>query len=227
MEQLSELTFKSLNTRIDALPEHSSVSMEMPIKSKYGYTIALVAFALCFLSLKVLPDGQLYSAIVPSIFLFVEILAIVFVVISNWPIRPQGFRGERMEYAEQLDHDLEHHTKLIEWLASFPRDKLAQLTDYAELRHERFREKLPLLTGSIEKLGVFPVLLGVFAQIKALHWPLDLSWIEIIFYFSIALLYWQCMLRVSARYRAQFFEMILKRALAAADKRHQHADVDV
>ena len=226
MEHQTELTFEALNKRIDELPDHSSISMEIPTKVKYCYAIAFLAFALCLLSAKALPDSRSYSVVFSSIFLSIEIAAIAVSIFYYRSVRISGFRSERIEYAEQLDHDLEHHTKLIEWLSDFPRARLAVLADYAELRHERFRERLPLLTGAIEKFGIFPVLLAIFVQVKAMHWPLDVSWPEIIFYFFLALLYWQCMLGVSARYRVQFFEMLLKRALKLVDERSKSTEPD-
>src|ERR1051325_2572704 len=57
MDQQAELTFKALNERIDAIPEHPSVAMGFSTKEKYGYAASLLAFALSLLFAKVLPDS--------------------------------------------------------------------------------------------------------------------------------------------------------------------------
>lgn len=216
MEKASELTFKALNERIDAMPDHPSLSAGLSKAEKYGNAVALLAWALSFLSIKLISDKD-WLLITSVLFLCVELGAVGVVVVSKWPPRLPGFRADRNEYAQQLDHDLAQHTQLIDWITRFPRDEIAALSDYAELRQERFRERQPLLLGSVEKLGVFPVLIAVYAQFKLLHF--EISWPEAAFFLFLAWLYWLCLVNIGTRHRGQFFAAVLRRALVAKDQR--------
>lgn len=216
MEQASELTFKALNERIDAIPDHPSMSAGLTKAERYGYTAALLAWALSFLCAKLIPNES-WSLIATTFFLGIELAAIAVIVISKWPPRLPTFRADRDEYAEQLDHDLRHYAQLVDWIVRFPRDQIAAMSDYADMRQDRFREKQPLLLGSIEKLGALPVLVAVYAQLKVLHF--EISWPEAAFFLFLAWLYWLCLISIGTRHRSQFFAIVLKRALAAKDQR--------
>ncbi|NII72997.1 hypothetical protein FHW84_001566 [Dyella sp. SG562] len=217
MDQQAELTFKALNERIDAIPEHPSVAMGFSTKEKYGYAASLLAFALSLLFAKVLPDS-LYTLILACFLLFVELIAIAVVLVPKWPPRFPGLRSERIEYAEQLDGDFQHYEVLTAWVAQFPRDQIADMADYAEMRQERFREKQPLLVGGVEKLGALPVIIAIAAQFRAMHWPPEISWQETVAYLVIAWLYWLCLISIGTRHRGRFLEIALKRALAIKDR---------
>lgn len=218
MEQPTRLTFKALNERIDGIPDHPSAVMEPSPKEKYGYATALLAVALCFLAMKVLPDDRWYTVAIAGFFFLVEMMAVVVALLPKWPPRLPGFRADRNEYAEQLDYDFEHYGNLIAWIATHPREQIAALADYAELRQDRFREKQPLLIGSIEKLGVLPILVAIAAQFKGMRWPPAFTWPEIALYLFAAWFYWLCLISIGTRHRGRFLEIVLKRALVAKDQ---------
>ena len=218
MEQLPRLTFKALNERIDEIPEHPSVSTAFSARERYGYATALFALALFFLAMKVLPDDKLYTLIVACFFLLIEIIAFVIALFPKWPPRLPNSKADRMEYADQLDHDLGHYGTLITWITRFPREQIAEMADYAEMRQERFRERQPLLLGGVEKLGALPVLIAIATQFRGMHWPPDISWPEIIAYLIVAWLYWLCVISIGTRLRGRLMEIALKRALTIKDK---------
>lgn len=217
MDQQTELTFKALNERIDGIPEHPSLAIGFSTREKYGQATSLLAVALFFFSMKVLPD-TIYTLVIGCFLLLVELVAVAAILIPKWPPRLPNFRSERNEYAEQLDYDLEHYEALIAWIVQFPRERIADMADYAEMRQERFREKQPLLVGGIEKLGALPVLIAIAVQFKAMHWPPEISWPEIVAYVLVAWLYWLCLISIGTRHRGRFLEIALKRALAIKDR---------
>jgi hypothetical protein len=223
MEQEAELTFKALNERIDAIPDHPSVSLDLPTRARYGYAVAFLAFSLCLLAGKALPGDRLYTLIITILMLVIELVAIGLAVFYDLSLRMPGFRSERKDYAEQLDHDLQHHENLIVWVAGFPRERIALLSDYADLRNERFKEKQSLLTGGLDKLGMLPIVIAIYLQARTLHWPLEMSPLEIGFCCFLALIYWVCLISVNARLRGQLYGSILKRALTVVDKRSEAA----
>lgn len=218
MEQPSCLTYKALNERIDRIPEHPFAVIGLTTREKRSYATALLAIALCFLSAKVLPDDQWYTVAITGFFFLVEMVAIIVALIPKWPPRFPGFRSDRNEYVEQLDHDFKHHLELIAWIAQFPREQIAQLADYAELRQERSRERQPLLVGGVEKLGILPVLIAAATQFKGMHWPPELTWPEILLYLFATWLYWLCLISIATRHRGRVLEVALKRALVVKDK---------
>ena len=217
MEQPSKLTFKALNERIDEIPEHPSVVIGFSTREKLAHATVLLAVALSFLSMKLLPD-KLYTLVIACFLLLVELIAVAFIVIPHWPLRFPSFRSERTEYAEQLDYDFEHYGALITWIVQFPRDQIADMADYAEMRQERFREKQPLLVGGVEKLGALPVLIAIATQVSGMHWPIGIGWRELVIYMVVAWMYWLCLISIGTRHRGKFLEITLKRALVIKDK---------
>lgn len=218
MEQASKLTFKALNERVDEMHQHPSVTIELSIREKYGSATVLLTVALFYFSMKVLPDDKLYTVVIASFFLLIEVIAAAVTFIPRWPPRLPSFRAERAEYAEQLDYDLEQYDGLIAWILQFPRDHIEDLANYAEMRQERFRERQPLLIGAVDKLGAFPILIAIATQFGSMHWPLEISWPLIIVYLVIAWLYWLCLISIGTRHRGKLLEVALKRALAIKDK---------
>jgi len=227
MEQPSELTYKALNEHIDGMKPHQSMSVKLSSKSKYGYGIALIAVVSGLVAMKLLPHDQWYTVAAAGLFLLVELIGIAVAVIAEWPLRLPGFKADRVEYAEQLDFEFVEYTNVIEWIVQHPRERIADLADYAELRQERFRERQPLLVGGIEKLGILPVLVAVYGQIKTTHWPPNPSWLEILFYGLLAWFYWLCVVSISTRQRGSLLELVLKRALIAKDKLDATSKLDL
>jgi hypothetical protein len=207
-----QLTFGALEKRIEEIPEHAS-HRSAPKRVRWGNGIGMVAGLSALILIKVLPTSPtvLISAMV---LLVVEIAAFVVAwtaEVSSFNLRPSS---ERREYAVTLDHDMPHHFKLIGWMREFPRERLEAMSAFATHRLDRFRTKLPLLTGSMEKLGFLPLATALFLQFKDLSWPLHLSWPEIILIGALMFVYWLSMLQVGLRLRLELYETLLRSALA-------------
>ncbi|MFC4764855.1 hypothetical protein [Dyella koreensis] len=218
MEQTG-LTFRALNDRIDALPEQPGASLQLSRKTQLAYSIGLMATVLGLLAAKLLPSNQLYTLAITLVMLIIELISFAIAIIPKFPPRLPGFQSERRECADELDFDMPHHLALVQWLSEFPSEELQKLADYANHRNERMKEKLPLLTGSLEKLGILPIVVALYIQFRGMHWPPQLSWPEIFFSCVLILCYWTCMLQVSARLRVQLFESLLKKAATKAELR--------
>jgi hypothetical protein len=207
-----QLTFGALENRIEEIPEHASYRTA-PRRARWGNGIGMVAGLSALILIKVFPTSPaiLLAAIV---LLVVEIAAFVVAwtaEISSFNLRPSS---ERREYAETLDHDMPHHLELVDWIRGFPRERLAAMSAFATHRLDRFRSKLPLLTGSMEKLGFLPLATALFLQFKDMSWPVHLSWPEILLIGALMLVYWLSMLQVGLRLRLELYDTLLKRALA-------------
>lgn len=213
MEQ-PELTFAALDAYIEQLPMHPSYSTATPRGAKWGFAMGALGAALSLFCIKVLPPNQLYTAVLAGLFLVVEIAGVVIAGISQLPKTWPTFSSSRREFADELDFDLPHHRNLVQWLQGFPRDRLEKLSEFVAYRHERMQEKLPMLTGNIEKLGALPVFIALYIQFKDMHWPPHPSWAEISLMLALVFIYWLSVLQISVRLRLQSYDVLLKKALA-------------
>jgi len=209
-----KLTFAALDARIDALPESPGHSTILPKTAKWGYAIAIAGALLALLSVKLLPDDAIHTAVLGSLGVIVELAGVAAAAISQMPKRWPTFAHARREFAEQLDFDLPHHLALVDWLRTFPLDQRKELGEFVACRHARMKEKLPMLAGSIEKLGALPIVIALYLQFKDMRWPPHPSWLEIFLIFALVFGYWTSLLLINIRFRLQTYDMLLKRSLA-------------
>lgn len=214
--EVSTLTFVSLDERIEALPEHPSYSIMPDRRVRIGYAAVAIAGTLA-LVLGKLHIANLWLAIAIMALVAIEIGGLVLVVASQLPSLKLALSNQRREYAETLDFDMPHHQSVVVWLRSFPRERLEAMRDFASHRIDRFRSKLPLLTGNIDKLGALPVLAALVIQFKDMHWPPHPGWTQVILFGGLMFFYWLCMLVVGQRYRLELYDLLLKKALEAND----------
>lgn len=216
------LTFSALNERIDALPDHESLAIAPTRRQKWGFVLGFAAGFLGLIVGKLLPSSMV-TIFFTAAMLVIEIVALAIALIPRRPWRIPSFVSERREYAEQMDFDQHHYDKLIAWLSTFPKPRLQAMADYASQRHERLTDKYPLMSGALDKLGALPVVAALYLQFKDLHWPLRLSWLEIMLGAALVGLYWGSLLLASVRFRAQLFATLLAKALEhkAEDELHE------
>jgi len=147
------------------------------------------------------------------VLLVVELAAFAVAWTADFPTLNLRPSKERQEYAETLDYDLPHHLELIAWLKTFPRERREVMSAFAAHRLDRFRSKLPLLTGNMEKLGFLPLATALFLQFKSMAMPTHVNWAEIILIGALMLIYWLSMLQLGLRFRLEFYDTLLKMAL--------------
>lgn len=208
------LTFATLNARIDALRDHESLLVAPGRRQRWGYIIGFSAGFLGLLVGKLLPNAKL-APLFTATMLAVEIAGLLVAIIPRRPWRLPGFTSERRTFADQLDFDMEEEAGLVAWLRTFPKERLKVMERYVSQRHERLKDKLPLLSGGLEKLGALPVAVALYLQFKDLRWPPHLSWIELFLGFALVSLYWASLLLTSVRFRAQKIEVLLRQAIDA------------
>lgn len=209
----SQLTFGLLEKRIEDIPEHPSYRVSPSRRARWGNGVGIVAGLLGLVMAKALPTSRT-ALIAAAALVVVEVVAFVVAWTAGLPnlnLRPSS---ERREYAETLDYDMPHHLDLIGWLRTFPRERLEVMSAFASHRLERFRSKLPLLTGSMEKLGFLPLATALFLQFKEMRWPPQANWAEIILIGALMLVYWLSILQLALRFRLELYDTLLKGALA-------------
>ncbi|WP_201312652.1 hypothetical protein [Dyella sp. EPa41] len=212
------LTFAALNARIDALPDHESLSVTPSTRQRWGYILGFGAGFTGLLAAKLFPSSKI-ALIFTAVMLIVEVGGLILAIAprGHWrQWRLPSFASERREFADQLDFDLYHYQQLIAWLTSFPKGRLEAMAQYASQRHERLKDKHPLISGGLEKLGALPVAAVLYLQFKDLHWPPQPTWPEFFLGMAIVGLYWASLLLVSVRFRAQLFALLLSQAAESA-----------
>lgn len=208
-----KLTFAALDAKIEELPASPLDTAAFPKKAKWGLFAAAAGALFGLLSIKLLPSNAIYTLVLAYTGLAVEIAGAVIAAISQIPKRWPTFANERRDFAEQLDFDLPHHLALVEWLRTFPFDQRETLSKFISYRHERMKERLPLLTGSIEKLGILPIVIALYLQFKDMHWPPHPSWVEIFLIFVLVFGYWLSLTQINVRLRLQLYETLIGKAL--------------
>jgi|SRR5690348_3304813 len=209
--ETSALTFSLLDERIEKLPEHSSFKSSR--RAKWGYAVVAVTGTLMLILGKLLP-AQRWTVILLVVLLILEIIALIVALTADLPSAKLTPASQRSQFADVLDFDMPHHESLIAWLRSFSRERLQAMSDFTQFRVERYRSKMPMLAGSIEKLGALPLLAALVIQFKDASWPAQLSWWQIALFAVLTFFYWLCLLAVSQRLRLELYDMLLKKALA-------------
>lgn len=208
-----KLTFAALNARIETLPIFPSDDAIFPKKAKWGFCVAAAGALFALLCVKLLPSNAAYTAVLAYAGVAVEFAGVIVAAASQIPKKWPTFANERRNFAAQLDFDLPHHLALIKWLRTFPLDQREALSEFVSYRHERMKEKLPMLTGGIEKLGALPIVIALYLQFKDVRWPPHPSWVEIFLIFVLVFGYWLSVTQISVRLRLQLYEKLLSKAL--------------
>ena len=208
-----KLTFAALDAKIEELPASPSDTAAFPKKAKWGLIATAAGALFGLLGIKLLPSNAIYTLVLAYAGLAVEIAGAVIAAISQIPKKWPTFANERRDFAEQLDFDLPHHLALVEWLRTFPLDQRETLSKFISYRHERMKERLPMLTGSIEKLGILPIVIALYLQFKDMHWPPHPSWVEIFLIFVLVFGYWLSLTQINVRLRLQLYETLIGKAL--------------
>jgi hypothetical protein len=210
--EASALTFTSLDERIEAMPEHPSYQIMPSRRVQMGNAIVAVS-GISALLLGRISSHAPWVVFVMLALLAIEIGGLIVVITAQLPSLKLTFANQRREYAETLDFDMPHHDKLISWLRSFPKERLNAMSSFANHRGERFRSKLPLLTGGVEKLGALPVLIALVVQFKDMQWPPHPSWMQIALFAGLMFSYWLCLLMLSQRFQLELYGALLRKAL--------------
>lgn len=218
-----QLTFDALESRIEEIPLAPAYRISPSRRARWGNGIGMVAGLSGTIIGKAFPSSRV--VLIAMIVLFViEIAAFAVAWTADLPALNLRPSKERREFAETLDYDLPHHLELVAWLRAFPRERLEVMSAFATHRLERLRSKLPLLTGSTEKLGFLPLAAAIFLQFIGMRSPSHMGLMEIVLIGGLMLAYWVSMLQVGVRLRLELYDALLKMALVLDD--HPHPKIE-
>lgn len=80
------------------------------------------------------------------------------------------FLKPRLTHAEEMDADFAYWQQLLAQLRVFPRDQREGMLQYAAALHQRMNDRMGLMYGGVQKLGVFPVLIALYLQFRNWKW---------------------------------------------------------
>ena len=87
--------------------------------------------------------------------------------------------------------------------------------------NDRLKDKYPVISGGLEKLGALPVVAALYLQFKDFHWPPHPTWPELFLGTTLVSLYLGSLRLASVRFRAQLFCVLLTRAAESANTHDQ------
>lgn len=84
------------------------------------------------------------------------------VVRRNWHM----FYRKHDKFSRELDHDYDQWRELVVEMRSFPKAELARRLRYLSARKSSLAYRMGLFTGSVQRLGILPLLAILYVQFK-------------------------------------------------------------
>jgi hypothetical protein len=139
-------------------------------------------------------------------------LFIILTIRAGW----RHLRQWKADFTRDLERDFVMYEGVVAWVRSFDRRTLRTRLTYVKQRRERLIPKFGLMFGSLEKLGVLPILVALFLMSKDLSWPPQINPSPMAAYSALILVAFYGMSWIFAlwRFRLDFFEQVLTDALA-------------
>ena len=162
-DRRSHLTFEQLDTKVD---EYVKETEDAPPGKVERWSFAMGLFAAGAASLGGTLVGGTAGAYIVLVGFLLELVGLGVSLAQflrrNW----SSFRESMRNYAKELDHDYGEYLKFVRWLQTHGPDELSRKLQYIRDRKGSMTFRLGLLTGGIERLGVFPVLIALYFQFK-------------------------------------------------------------
>ena len=94
--------------------------------------------------------------------LVVLVVGVICFVRREW----HTFHRRHDKLSRELDHDYDQWCELVTAMRRFPRDELARRLRYLSTRKSSLAYRMGLLTGSVQRLGILPLLALLYVQFK-------------------------------------------------------------
>ena len=208
------LGFLDLEARIAVYsPEISTTD------SKLERTVLLCvffSFAIAFITLRLIPGTASLWVGLPA--LAIEALAAGFWIV--WKARQEWhtLRQSKRQFSIELEQDYGRYLSILEWLRGFSDTEIQRRLRFVRSRRESLHQRLGLLTGGIERVGVIPVLVALYLQFKDVQqlWPPGISFLAGLVALALLILYAVGWWAVSLKLRLDLYERLLAEALERA-----------
>lgn len=212
---MDELSYTELERRIRALPDGPAGMLNTPswllIPNVIGTLGMVLGLLPSLLILFVVPKTWMvyvaktgvvlaYAGYAPGI---LWALYAVAVSMLSW----------RTDQVAQLDHDLQKIRSLHKWLRSHSLSVISEHLRYVQMAQARMTAKLGFLAGSLDKLGVLPLIVALAIQFKVYaDWESVPQW-QVFLGLVAGITYLIAFVGSLMRLRLQLYEAVLAEAL--------------
>lgn len=213
------LTFHWLYARVQAL-KGTTIYPKAGVVEKWSYRVGVGA------ALLGLSSGLLLVRWIPAIVLLPVTLTCLIVEIGGFLVG--GFLSLRREYrqysqprlshAREMDSDFLHWQTVIAELCMFPREDREQRLRYVSALRTRMTERMGIMSGGLQRLGPFPLLIALYLQFRNWRWGdwtgvFDIGWAGAILIFALVLLYLLGWVLIAQRTRLDTYVSLLEASL--------------
>lgn len=124
----------------------------------------------------------------------------------------------RQHHAEEMDVEFRRYREMIAWLRRFSVSDRSQRLRFVRGLRSGIAYRMGLLLGGLERLGMLPMLVGLYLQFKDWRWGdwdalLELNLVGGLLVWAIILLYGMGWLVVGLKVRLDTYELLLSESL--------------
>ena len=210
-----ELSFAELEKRICAMPEGPASVLNTPrwiaicnVVGMFGIVIGLMPSVL----IKFL-EPQMWMVYMARAGVWAAYVGFAPYMLRTTLLVASNIWRWKAEQVKQLDHDLVEFRKLNRELAEFPKELLEEHVRFAQMIQARLTSKLGLLVGSLDKLGVIPLLIALGIVLRDYGDPTAIpTWLAVLGMFLV-ITYLIAWVAAHMRLRVQLYETVLSEAL--------------
>ena len=214
------LSYAELDRRIRALPDGPAKVLDTPrwllipnVVGTLGVVLGLVpSLLILFLEPKTwmayMAHAGVWMAFIGYAPGFVRTVYVMATSMRRW----------RDDQVAQLDHDLEQFRSLHTWLRRHPTELVAEHLRFVQMVRARLTAKLGFLAGSLDKLGILPLLVALAIQLNVYaDWDKVPQWQAILGLFA-GITYLVAFIGSLMRLRLDLYDAVLAEALQRGSK---------
>ena len=214
-ERKPELTFKSLDALIEAMPEGPVSVLRSPQWAKPLTAVGTVGMFLGLLPSLLLQwwEPAFWMVTLARLGLITALIGFAPGFARNLWVLFNQFRHQRRGFIEQFDHDAAQLLSLAGRLSAYPLGVLERQRRYAGMGQARLNSRLVMMLGGVERLGLLPLMLSILVLLR--NWQDLLAvpfWLAILALMAVMLwiIGW---FAAEFRRRLQLYEFLLDEAL--------------
>lgn len=164
---LEDLSFPSLSAAMARYSEVTEQSRAGRIE-RWSFAIGLLGAGVGMLFGTLLEGkASLYWAVAG---LTVELAGLLVWVGLTIKRELPGIRRPYADHAKQMEQEFYQYQAIVAALRKFPLEQRRRREAFMHDRRTNMHERLGLFTGGMEKLGIMPVLLALYLQLKDWRW---------------------------------------------------------
>ncbi|MHC5147924.1 hypothetical protein [Stenotrophomonas rhizophila] len=124
----------------------------------------------------------------------------------------------RLTHAAEMDFDFAYWRQLVAEIRGFPRSQCEEMLRFAGALRDRMNERMGLVYGGFQRLGIFPVLVALYLQFRNWTWgdwasAFDVKLVAGLLIWMMVLMYAAGWLLIGLRVRVETYVNLLESAL--------------